>query len=160
VSEHQFRFDDGAAYRRRRSRRTRTSICSGSSLSRGRLRASYDASPISAAVHLDHGSKHCGHARVGKGAGRLTLTLQSALVRDVVLPNLAISVRSCIRWSLRRDFPAARCLLTCRRHAGGIDGAQSMAWPLFRARRVALDLYVPGHRSNTLSSIRQAAVSA
>jgi hypothetical protein len=116
--------------------------------------------PISTAVHLDHGSKHCGHARVGKGAGRLTLTLQSALVRDVVLPNLAISVRSCIRWSLRRDFPAARCLLTCRRHAGGIDGAQSMAWPLFRARRVALDLYVPGHRSNTLSSIRQAAVSA
>ena len=36
--------------RRRRSRRTRTSTCSGRSLSRGRLRTSYDASFISAAV--------------------------------------------------------------------------------------------------------------
>ena len=63
-----------AVHRRRRSRRTRTSICSGRSLSRGRLRTSYDASPISAAAHLDHRSKHRRHARVGEGAVRLTLT--------------------------------------------------------------------------------------
>ena len=51
-------------HRRRRSRRTRTSTCSGRSPSRGRLPASCDASPIATAVHPNNGTNHRGHARI------------------------------------------------------------------------------------------------
>ena len=62
-------------HRRRRSRRTRNSICSGRSLSRGRLRASYDASSIFAAGHPPCATQSRRRTCAGKGAVQLTHTI-------------------------------------------------------------------------------------
>ena len=65
-------------------------------------------------------------------ADHAAIILQGALVRDVVLPNLArVRPIGLPRGAGDRRVAAARIVLACRRAAGSADGPQPVARPLF-----------------------------
>ena len=68
-------------------------------------------------------------------ADHAAIALQGALVRDIVLPNLAVFGPLVYLVELvDRRLAAARSVLTRRRAAGPVDGAQSLARTVFRRR--------------------------
>src|SRR6185437_16102150 len=114
--------------------------------------------------HYDWGLIHWMEEMV-KGAA---IELQSTLVRDIVLPNIAIlAARLCGRGVHRRVIDSWACD-ACRWVARSTDGDQSLARPLQCAGRMAMDLYVPDrdpshlyHRSTwPQPRVRRAAVAA
>jgi hypothetical protein len=75
--------------------------------------------------------------------------LQSDLVRDLVLPNIAIF--GPLGYAIEVAIAVSLILgLATRRGARRADGDQPLAGALRRARRMALDLYVPGRLAGDL----------
>jgi hypothetical protein len=84
------------------------------------------------AVHLDHGSKHRGHARVGEGVVRLTLTVRRSPSWRILLrmARSGMSFQLWCAWLTICTLPQ-RSHSTCRNHEGNAtDGSSMASWSL------------------------------